>query len=189
MEIFYEMSFSVFSFTNSFGIKKWAGVSLKFKTNLIEQHELLVYWMVWKWSVVNLLIFFITSFLYHLQSFMKKLENLRKRTTYKETLASISSIFVMNYWWVLTKRRTIMCQYNQTTSNPCFSSGTVEQMKYSKLSLVSPCLGWHILLNGSKSANKWRSSHLRGFVNRKEEGLQNKLLLVLIKILSAFICF
>ena len=33
-----------------------------------------------------------------------------------------------------------MCQYNQITSNPCFSSGTVEQMKYSKLSFVSPGL-------------------------------------------------
>ena len=32
MEIFYEMPFSVFSFTNSFDIKKWAEVSLKFKT-------------------------------------------------------------------------------------------------------------------------------------------------------------
>ena len=83
-----------------------------------------------------------------------------------------------------------MCQYNQTTSNPCFSSGTVEQMKYSKLSLVSPGLGWHVFLSGSKSADKWRGSYLGGFkINRKEEALQNKLLLVLIKILFAFTGF
>ena len=56
-----------------------------------------------------------------------------------------------------------MCQYNQTTSNPCFSSGTVEQMKYSKLSLVSPGLGSHVFLSGSKSADKWKGSYLGGF--------------------------
>ena len=53
-----------------------------------------------------------------------------------------------------------MCQYNHTTSNPSFSSGTVEQiMKYSKLSLVSPGLGWHIFLNGLSRAYKWRGSY------------------------------
>ena len=71
---------------------------------------------------------------------------------------SVYLLVVWLYWHII-----IMCQYNQTTSNPCFSSGTVEQMKYSKLSLVSPGLGWHVFLSGSKSADKWRGSYLGGF--------------------------
>ena len=66
-----------------------------------------------------------------------------------------------------------MCQYNQTTSNPCFSSGTVEQMKYSKLSLVSPGLGWHVFLSGSKSADKWRGSY-GGLLNKQERRSASK---------------